>query len=508
MGMTPEEKVWRAEGIVKRYSGTPVLKGVSISLRPGEVVGLVGHNGAGKSTLLKCLSGAVSPDEGTITLDGVEHRFSSPQEAIRQGVSTVYQELALLPNLTITENIFLGEEKTSRGMLDGRAMRRTAEELVAEFGLKVDVTRKLGDYPVATRQLLEIAVATHRDCRFLLLDEPTTSLEAAQVEGFLELVRVLSKERGIGILLIDHKMSELYAVADRIFALVDGEVRIDAAVADVSEDAVVEAITGESAHDPTPAEARPARSDSPEEAQVTLRVKNLRNKDLEDVTLEAHAGRVLGIYGLIGSGRTEFLRALMGLEPIQSGSVELFGAPFRPRNPAEAQRAGLAYLTEERKIDGIIPLRDSVSNVVLPVVDRYTRGRILLKPAAMAKDGERYMDRVRVRGNRNAPVSSLSGGNQQKVLLARVLAQEPKVLLLDEPTKGVYIGVKVEIHQMLRALAADQGLTVVVVSSEEEEVLAVADDVAIFSDGYCSGRTQPATELTDADLRKAAWSEA
>lgn len=506
--MNHGDAVWRAEGIVKSYSGTQVLKGVSISLRPGEVIGLVGHNGAGKSTLLKCLSGAVTPDSGVVSFDGVETRFSGPQDAIRHGVSTVYQELALLPNLTIVENIFLGEELTSRGMLDARAMRRTAEELVKEFSLDVDVTRRLGDYPVATRQLLEIAVATHRDCRYLLLDEPTTSLEAAQVEGFLDLVRVLSQERGLGVLLIDHKMSELYAVADRILALVDGEVRIDAAVADVSEDAVVEAITGESVHAETPAEANPAASAAPSDAPVTLKVEHLRNRDLEDVTIEAHAGRVLGIYGLIGSGRTEFLRTLMGLEPVDSGTIELFGKPFSPRNPAAAQAAGLAYLTEERKTDGIIPLRDGVANVVLPIVERYTSGRILLRKAAMAADGDRFMDMVRVRGNRSAPVSSLSGGNQQKVLLARVLGQEPKVLLLDEPTKGVDIGVKVEIHQLLRRLAADQGLTVIVVSSEEEEVLAVADDIAIFNDGFCSGQTSLATSLTDADLRKAAWSAA
>lgn len=499
---------WRAEGIDKAYSGTPVLKGVSISLRAGEVVGLVGHNGAGKSTLLKCLSGAVQPDGGEMLFDGQEVSFASPQEAIRLGVSTVYQELALLPNLTVTENIFLGEEKTKRGMLDSRAMRQQAEALVKEFDLPVDVTRKLGDYPVATRQLLEIAVATHRECKYLLLDEPTTSLESAQVESFLDLVRELSKERGLGILLIDHKLAELYAVADRIVALVDGEVRIDRPVAEVPESAVVEAITGESVSEPTPAEQRPPRTDSAEEATVTLKVRNVRNRDLEDVSIEARVGRVLGIYGLIGSGRTEFLRTLIGLDPVDSGTIELFGKPYRPRNPAAAKEAGLAYLTEERKIDGIVPLRSSVDNIVLPIVDRFTKGRVLLQPAAMAKEGARFMDMVRVRGNRSAPVSSLSGGNQQKVLLARVLAQNPKVLLLDEPTKGVDIGVKVEIHQLLRTLAAERGLTVIVVSSEEEEILAVADDVAIFNDGFCSGEVQPAGGLTESDLRKAAWSDA
>lgn len=506
--MVMDQSGWRAEGIVKIYSGIQVLKGVSISLRPGEVVGLVGHNGAGKSTLLKCLSGAVTPEAGSISLDGEELHLTSPQDALRRGISTVYQELALLPNLTITENIFLGEELTKGGALDRRGMRKVARDLTSQFNLDVDVDRRLGDYPVATRQLLEIAVATHRDAKFLLLDEPTTSLESAQVEQFLALVRELSKERGIGVLLIDHKMSELYAVADRIVALVDGEVRIDADVASVSEEAVVEAITGEPATT-VGAEHRVATvTDAPPPplGEAVLRVDHLRNRDLEDVSLTAHAGRVLGIYGLIGSGRTEFLRTLIGLGTVDSGRIQLFGKDYFPRNPADAQRRGIAYLTEERKIDGIIPLRDSISNAILPVIERYTESGFLLQPQRLNAAGNEYMDKVRVRGSREAPVASLSGGNQQKVLLARVLAQEPKVLLLDEPTKGVDIGVKVEIHRMLRALASEQGLTVIVVSSEEEEVLAVADDVTIFSDGYCSGETKPASSLTDADLRKAAWS--
>jgi len=508
MGMARDQLGWRAEGIVKVYSGVEVLKGVSISLHPGEVVGLVGHNGAGKSTLLKCLSGAVTPEAGKISLDGESIRLSSPQDALRRGISTVYQELALLPNLTITENMFLGKELTRGGTLDRRGMRKMARDLTSEFNVEVDVDRRLDDYPVATRQLLEIAVATHRDAKYLLLDEPTTSLESAQVDQLLGFVRELSKERGIGILLVDHKMSELYAVADRIVALVDGEVRIDADVENVPEEAVIEAITGEPAI--TVGKDHGVRFEAGSEpkppGEVVLQVQHLRNNDLEDVTLTAHAGRVLGIYGLIGSGRTEFLRTLIGLAPVDSGSIRLFGEPYSPRNPADAQRRGISYLTEERKIDGIIPLRDSVTNTILPVVRRYTKSGILLQHQKMNAAGNGYMDKVRVRGNRETPVASLSGGNQQKVLLARILAQEPKVLLLDEPTKGVDIGVKVEIHRMLRHLASQQDLTVIVVSSEEEEVLAVADEVVIFNDGYCSGEAKLTSSLTDADLRKAAWS--
>ncbi|WP_454299910.1 sugar ABC transporter ATP-binding protein [Salana multivorans] len=511
---TPQDAVpgaLRGTGIVKSFSRVTVLKGIDITLTAGRVTGLVGHNGAGKSTLLRVLAGAHAADEGSVVVDGVELPLGSPTAALDAGVSTVYQELSLLPNLTVAQNVFLGRELTRSGQLDRRRMREETRALAERFKLDVDPDRRLADYPVATRQLLEIAIAVARDARYLLLDEPTTSLEGGQVEHFLATVRALSREDQLGILLIDHKLDELYAVADDIVALVDGQVRISGPVDQVDRQAVVEAIAGEEAHVTASGTAEPVDRvqlpDVPAGTRPALAVRDLRGPALNGVTLEAYAGRVLGIYGLIGAGRTELLRSLVGLDRITGGSVELGGAPYRPTGPADAQRRGIVYLTEERKVDGIVGGLDCTTNVVLPVLRRFRRLGLLDK-ARIRRESAELMERLQVRGNRAGPVERLSGGNQQKVLLARVLAQEPSILLLDEPTKGVDIGVKGEIHRLLRALAHEEGLTVIVVSSEEEEVLELADDVVTLTEGTCDGSTVPAADLTAVALRHAAWSAA
>lgn len=498
----------KASGIVKRYFGVPVLRGVTVSVRPGEVVGLVGHNGAGKSTLLKVVSGAVAADEGEISLDGVPAVFRTPADAIRAGVATVYQELSLLGNLTVTQNVFLGHEEARAGLLRRGQMRAEAQALVDRFALPVDVDAPLAEYPVATRQLLEIAVAAHRDARYLLLDEPTTSLEGEQVERLLAKVRQMADDEGLGILLVNHKLDELFAVADRVVALVDGQVVIDQPAADVGRADVVRAIAGDEAAGhlsqgsaTTAGQARNGRVGRP-----SVEVRGLRSPALGGVDLTAYAGRVLGLYGLVGSGRTELLRALAGIDKITGGEVLVDGTPFVPRSPAHAQRSGIVYLTEERKLDGIVPQLDSETNVALPVLRRYRRG-IFVDRRAVRRATTAVMDDLHVRGDRSGPVASLSGGNQQKVLLARALVQQPRVLLLDEPTKGVDLGVKLDIHRMIRELAHDQGITVILVSSEEDEILEASDDVAVFSGGRCTGMVISAADLTAAALRQAAWSE-
>lgn len=491
--------------IEKRYSGVPVLMGVSVVVRPGEVVGLVGHNGAGKSTLLRIIAGAIRPESGEIVVDGVPRSFASPADAHAAGIATVYQELSLLPNLTVMQNVFLGTELRSGIVLKRSEMRKQTRELTERFGLELDPDRAVSSYPVATRQLLEVAIATSRNARFLLLDEPTTSLEGRQVDRFLGTVRDLAAS-GLGIVLVDHKLDELYAVADRIVALVDGQLRIDAEVGTVARDEVIRAIAGHAAVHKT-ARDRGASTAGSATAAPTVRVEQLCTPMLQSVTLAARAGRVLGLYGLVGSGRTEFLRSLLGLDPVLSGTIEIDSMSFRPRDPGKARRAGIVYVTEERKRDGIVPQLDSGTNVMLPVLSSFSRAGFLDRRRIGARSRQ-LMDELSVRGDRSAPVVRLSGGNQQKVLLARALAQSPRILLLDEPTKGVDLGVKAEIHRMIIRLAHDDGLTVIVVSSEEDEICEVADDVVIFASGTTDGSVLAAETLTPADLRAAAWDAA
>ena len=502
------DQVLQAVGIRKLFAGVPALDGVDLTLTAGKVVGLVGHNGAGKSTLLKVLSGAYQPDGGELLLDGRKVSFHSPAAAIDAGVSTVYQELSLLPNLTVTENTFLGRELRAGGRLDKKAMSASAQQLVNKFEIEADAGRRVGDYPVATRQLLEIAIATSRNARFLLLDEPTTSLEGDQVEPLLKLVRGLATEEGLGIVFINHKLDELFAISDEVVALVNGRVQIQGPTDKVNRAEVITAIAGSELPESGTSGSRPRSTpDAAAERKVALAVTGLRSDELNGVDLEACEGRILGVYGLVGSGRTEFLRTLVGLLPPTGGRIELFGDDYRPADPADAQQHGVVYLTEERKVDGIVPGLNSITNVVLPVVKQYTRGG-LLDHGKLNTVATELLTQLGIRGNIHAPVVTLSGGNQQKVLLARALAQKPRVLLLDEPTKGVDIGVKAEIHQLLRTLAHEQGLAVIMVSSEEEEVLEVSDDVVTFVLGGCDGRPVPASELTVQGLRQSAWEAA
>jgi ribose transport system ATP-binding protein len=505
------DQALRAVGIRKLFAGVPALDGVDLTVTPGRVVGLVGHNGAGKSTLLKVLSGAYQPDGGELLIGDRRVSFSSPAAAIDAGISTVYQELSLLPNLTVTENTFLGHEQRARGVLAKREMRNTTQELIEKFGIDARAGRKVGEYPVATRQLLEIAIATSRNARFLLLDEPTTSLEGDQVASLLTIVKRLVTEENLGIVFINHKLDELFEISDEVVALVDGKVQIQGPVEVINRREVIRAIAGADLDDeavPTSKAAQLASSNTDDApGTIALEASHLRTPELADVSLVAREGRVLGIYGLVGSGRTEFLRTLIGLHKVQSGSLKLFGNQYRPKGPADAQRQGVVYLTEERKVDGIVPGLNSLTNVSLPILRGYARVG-LLDRRRMRKDAATLLGSLSIRGDVDNPVVTLSGGNQQKVLLARALAQQPKVLLLDEPTKGVDLGVKAEIHQLLRQLAHHSGLAVIVVSSEEEEVLEVADEVVTFSAGTCTGLATPADSLTITDLRHAAWDAA
>ena len=500
------------EGVSKSYGATRALTEVDLAIPSGAVVALVGHNGAGKSTLLRTLSGAETPDEGTISIDGRPVEFHAPGEASAAGIATVYQELSLINELTVAENLFLGAEKHSGPLLDRRAMDAEANALCAEYGILANANSLVADLSVAHRQLLEVARAIHRNARFLLLDEPTTALEQSQIDTLLDLITRLSKEQGIGILFIDHKLDEVFAVADHVVGLANGHVVLDGSAATVKREDVIEAIVGagQDAHAVASGEGlrslRAGRAAEAAARPLVFSARGLAGNGLNGVDLDVHAGEVMGIYGLIGSGRSRFLRTVYGAEPMAAGEMQLAGEAYRPARPSEAIARGVAFLSEERKSDGFIPQMSSRDNVVMPVLGRFMSAG-MLNWGGLYRAADSVLANIPIRGDVRQPITALSGGNQQKALFARSMLQSPKLLLLDEPTKGVDIGAKAEIYAIIHDFA-ERGGAVLVVSSEEEELLAVADRIVVFRNGACDGKAVPEVELSVATLRRAAWAHA
>jgi ABC-type sugar transport system ATPase subunit len=368
--------------------------------------------------------------------------------------------------------------------------------------------------------------AVRRGSRYLLLDEPTTALEPTQIKHLLQIVRTLTREKDLGVLFVDHKLDEVFAVADYIVALSNGRLVLEGPVATVDRAAVVKAVVGDhpaegavgdtafgnteqtrSAAAGEPDRDVTRRGPGPASEPAVLVARNLRGPGLTDVSLQVHAGEVLGVYGLVGSGRTRFLRTVYGAEPMASGTLTLDGRDFAPKRPGRAVKAGIAFVSEERKHDGLIPQLSARVNVVIPVLDRYRRFGVL-NWRGLRQSADEVLAAVTIRGDTRMPVTSLSGGNQQKALFARATLQAPRLLLLDEPTKGVDIGAKAEIYSIVHALARDKRVAVIVVSSEEEEILTLADRVTIFRLGACDGSTYQTAGLTIAKLRQLAWSDA
>ena len=519
--MTVINQALEAHAVSKRYGHTQALDAVSVTITAGEIHGLVGHNGAGKSTLLRLLSGAERPDSGKLTIDGRRLELGSPREANLLGISSVYQELSLVDELTVAQNLFLGRELRRAGRLQLGEMDRQTATFLGEYGLEVDPTAKVRTLTVAQRQLIEVIAALHRNASFLLLDEPTSALEATQVEELLATIRRVADERGVGVLLVNHKVDEVYSVADRVTALRNGRIVLSGPTALVGREDVIGVIVGSEADveadtgfreaafrgatfSATPLDEVAAPPAGGPATGIALEVRDLASPNLRGVSITARTGRVLGIYGLVGSGRTNLLRTLYGVEEQTGGQISLFGRPYRPTGCAAAIEAGIAYLAEERKSDGFVPKFTPIANTTLPVLPRYSRLGVLSLGRAVA-DARRSLNAVDVRGDLDAPMEDLSGGNQQKVLFGRVMLQRPRLLLLDEPTKGVDIGAKREIQDMIRSFVAESEIAAIVVSSEEEEILRVSDDVAVFLRGTCDGTVYAPADLQPGDLRRLAW---
>lgn len=476
------------EGVVKRFPGVTALAGVHFALRRGEIHALLGENGAGKSTLIKVLGGIHVPDEGSIRIDGRPATIRSVADADRLGIRIIHQELSLAPNLTVAENIYLGREPHRAGWLLRRKMRDDARRLTLELGLHeiAEVDRVVSTLSVAQQQLVEIARALSAQARILVLDEPTSSLSESETEALFATLRRL-RAQGVGIIYISHRLEEILRLADRITVLRDGRSIGTQDAAAVNQRQLVQWMVGRDIadyfHRP---KSRPG--------EVALAVHGLCGPKTFDVSLAVRYGEILGLAGLVGSGRTELMRLLFGIDPIERGQVLVDGRPVTIRGPRDALGHGIVLVPEDRKREGLVMIQSVAFNVAIPWVDRWIRW---LRPDAGRRQAivDRAVREFHVRlADCEQGIASLSGGNQQKALVGRWMEERPKILLLDEPTRGVDVGAREEMFAILAGLV-EQGMAVILVSSDLTEVLRTSHRVALFRDGRVLD-VVPAAEAT------------
>jgi ribose transport system ATP-binding protein len=462
--------------IVKEFGPVRVLHGVDFALEPGRVVGLLGENGAGKSTLMKILAGYERPTSGQLLVDGQARRFASAREAEQLGIALIHQEFNLAEHLTIAQNIFLGHERTRAGLLDRAAMAREAAACLAQVGLDADPDTRVADLIVAEKQLVEIAKALSRNARLLIMDEPTASLSPGETRKLFALMARL-KAAGVTIVYISHKLDEMEAHTDEVVVMRDGKFVTRAPTREVNRQQMANLMVGRDVSDMF----QPKRQVAPD-APVLLRVSNLSVPGwVEDLGFEVRAGEILGFAGLVGAGRTEAFEAVFGLRPKSGGRIEVDGASATIRGPRDAMRHGLAYLSEDRKGKGLHMDLGLRQNLTMMTLERDARpwldiegGRAALRQA-IADFGIRVRDP-------EAPARSLSGGNQQKLALAKYLRSNPRVIVLDEPTRGVDVGAKRDIYALIHRLAAE-GRAVIVISSELIELIGLSHRVAVLHGG-------------------------
>jgi len=462
-------------GISKRFGATAALTDVSMDLRAGEIHALVGENGAGKSTLVKILAGVHAPDAGTILLDGVETQIADPTAARAHRVAVVHQEPRLFPDLSVAENVFLANPPTGRlGEISWREMRRAAAALFTQLDVRLDVGAPVRGLSMADQQLIEIAKALSLDARVLILDEPTASLSAHEVERLFTIVR-RTRDSGVAVLFVSHRLDEVFRLSDRATVFRDGRHVITAATRDLTTADLVRHMVGRAVTLFPKGEAAIG--------EVLLEVRGLtRAGEFRDVSFTVRVGEILGLAGLVGAGRTEIARVLFGISRPSGGEVRLDGRPVHLATPSAALRAGIAYVPEDRHLDGLVLDFSIADNITLPILPRLFP-RLFVRRSTERSLAKGYTDQLQVRMTGvDQLVQALSGGNQQKVVIAKWLATKPRVLILDEPTRGVDIGAKVEVHRIMSDLAAS-GLGIILISSELPEILAMSDRILVLHEG-------------------------
>ncbi|HVP07161.1 MAG TPA: sugar ABC transporter ATP-binding protein [Candidatus Acidoferrum sp.] len=469
-------------GIRKSFPGVQAISSGAFELFTGEIHALVGENGAGKSTLIKILTGVHQADEGEILLDGHAVSFATPLESLHTGISAIYQEFTLVPQLTVAANLFLGREHTRRGVIDAPLEHRTAHELLLKMGVEIDPQAKVADLSIAQQQTVEIARAMIADARILVMDEPTAALAPHEVEALFAVLRELAK-RGIGIIFISHRLDEVFAISDRITVMRDGQTIDTQPTKSMTRKHLIEQMVGRSLEDEFPKVAAKL-------GEVRFEVRHLIGGPVTDVSFSVRAGEVLGLAGLMGAGRTEIARLIFGADRKESGEILLDGKAIDVSTPRDAILRGICLLTEDRKAQGLVLIASSKDNFALPNLSRWSRLGWINRPMEKTRFFERVKSlNIRLSGPEQR-VADLSGGNQQKLLVARWLETNSQVIIFDEPTRGIDVGAKYEMYLLINELAA-QGKVIIVISSELPEVLGISDRILVMREGRVAG------EITD-----------
>jgi galactofuranose transport system ATP-binding protein len=468
-------------GINKSFLGVPALIDADFEVARGEVHALIGQNGAGKSTLIKVLTGVLTKDSGRIEFEGNEVAFSSPHAAQLAGLSTIYQEVNLVPFRSVAENVFLNREPKRFGLIDWRRMNADAGAILQRLNINVDVTRPLYEYSIATQQMTALARALSTEAALVIMDEPTSALAEQEVQTLFRVIRKL-KEEGISVVFVSHRLDELYAVCDRVTVMRDGRTIAERPMSEISRYELVSMMLGRELAEQL-SKRRTDTDDTPASREPMLVAADLRRgRALDGVSVTIHPGEIVGLAGLLGSGRTETARVIFGADPLDSGTITVDGTPLHLKSPGDAVKHKIGYSSEDRKTEGIIAqlsVRENLTLALLPhlrrhgIVDRTRQTEIV----------DRFIKAIGIKcSSPDQPIRELSGGNQQKVLLARWLCTDPKLLILDEPTRGIDVGAKRDIQLLIRQLA-DDGLAVLLISSELEEIIADSNRVVTLRDG-------------------------
>lgn len=500
--MKNDEYILKCEGISKAFGGTQALKDVQLRIRPGEVHALLGENGAGKSTLMKCVIGLIKQDSGTMEFEGKPYQASGPVDALNCGISMIHQELNPEPYLTVAESIFLKRENTKGIFLDKKAQNKRCAELLSKFNVPYTAMTKMQELTLAQVQMVEIIKAVSCDSRLIIMDEPTSSLDATETEHLFETIREL-KEKGVAIIYISHRMEEIFEICDRVSVFRNGTYVDTKSMEGVTRDELISMMVGRDVKNVFP------KVDC-EIGDVVFKVENISGEGFHDISFEVHAGEILGLSGLVGSGRSETMRAIFGLDELKSGKMYLEGKEITNKNPRAAIKKGICMVNEDRKNYGLCLLRSIRENISLPNLAEKQKGLLLNQ----RREKRECMEAAKKLTVKAASIEhngfSLSGGNQQKVVLAKWVMANPKVLILDEPTRGVDVGAKSDIHTLMCEFAA-KGMAIIMISSELPEVMGMSDRIMVYHEGTISGEVSRAeimsSNITQKELLEMAFGQ-